>query len=338
MNGVFRISSLIPAGLLLAGCGGGGRGESIELRMLEAFCEARESPDCTARPTALGVCGARGLSDLARARARAVNRGNVVVDEAAIEECVEAIVACSFASSRCEWAFAGQVHEGGACEVSDACGPGLVCTGGPSACGACVPGTQFGDSCTTNSQCLRVTPGATAACDPTGVCIETVDAVERSSVGESCGRLELAPNRYATTRCAVGLVCGASSVCEPFSAPEGTECLGDAACDPNLACTDGHCAATVTADLGQGCDDPSVAVDPFRVCDGSRGAICLFGSCALLPGEVGAGCSVASGCANGLVCLRELCSAPGRNGSACNSGSDCESGACIADVCSPPCL
>lgn len=119
--------------------------------------------------------------------------------------------------------------------------------------------------------------------------------------------------------CDDGLYCHAGKCVQPIG--EGAACLEDVPCADGLSCVDGKCQKSVEPEktcAETGCPDG-------QYCDGEA---CR----SFVP--LGEPCRDGVPCAENALCIRDICSLPGKKGDPCTSRADCdENMACLAQTC-----
>ena len=311
------------------------RGQMIEQRIASARCDVlcgQASGDGWDEPERCAAVGA----DQNRARARAVDEGRALVDDAALEECLSQTAQClapavgaPATSPRdpaavCRSAFSGHAGPGAACEVDEECAGELFCDRG-SGCGRCTTAATTGSACTRDNQCLGVGPAVLCV---QGICRQTSLMADLPE-GSRCGLLDVATGSASYGECAPNLRCvGAPLRCASARSREQ-------ACDPTmdfcetgLTCSDGRCQATEVAGEGEACLTSSDFLLPR--CDTAAGLVCLDGTCRPYP-TAGQPCAFL--CESPYVCVDSICRARAPAGASCADASTCDSGACAGGIC-----
>jgi hypothetical protein len=164
--------------------------------------------------------------------ARAIDTGDVIVDEDAFERCLTETATCDLSFARpeaCEAAFIGTHTAGEPCEVSEECASGLFC-GVPTgaACGVCAPQRPLGASCSRWDACAPIPSvrGRTVHCNfelttLTGHCGEFAIEPTLAPLGAPCFYLDETETFSRLVLCEDGLTCSIEDGCIPSDAAEG---------------------------------------------------------------------------------------------------------------------
>lgn len=281
--------------------------------------------------------------------ARAIDIGDVIVDEDAFAECLLRSASCeSFFDriSACDSAFIGTRDAGEPCEVFEQCDEGLFC-GVPTgaACGVCAPQRPLGASCGRWHACAPTpsVPGRIVRCafEPGtlmgGQCGEFTVEPMRAPLDAPCGYIDETETFSRLTFCEAGLQCSEGR-CAALPA-EGMACrVGFFDCGLELVCAEGGtCVRPTVSERGGPCDDRMTPVASPRVCDERGGLLCIAGQCRPFPTHEGDPCTIS--CAEGLFCdwRRGVCALPAPDGSRCFSDGMCASRFCQQGIqCTQP--
>jgi len=341
---------VVVSTLLTCACGEVGNvldsyGMQVEHRIAEARCERLREPGCQGNlaQERTQVDCVNALTNIARAHA--IDRGDIVVDDVALTSCLanvqclpDALGAPGVAASdpwvACLSAFRGTDAPGGPCYLDEECGPGLRCDRSPaSPCGTCMTKRTTGEACSRDAECAWLTADAVGMCI-SGICMTVSDAARFATIGERCGLVNVGTTSAASTTCATGLYCtnngsAVLSCVEPGGL--GAECIG-VTCGPGLACQGRACRPVQSASLlGELCGS-SPDGDTFISCEATTRLTCVDSRCAARP-ALGEPCGgAAPACASG-ICRAGVCGPPGDSGSACSDDRRCVSGACIDGAC-----
>jgi hypothetical protein len=223
------------------------------------------------------------------------------------KQCPDGLV-CDATSGMCVTTIGGGAGTGGSGGAGGSCANPIapLCQTDSAATGECDPVCQIGCGC--GLQC-GMTPTGIRCTSARGLKLEDETcqpATDNCAPGLVCVKEVCATIGRCHRFCRDGSVCTATGVCGPaVSLPNGVmttqrACnLGDHACDP-IART--------------GCPDPALNC---YVTSGHTTCDCPSG----MDGQVGANCSFANDCAEGLACINAGGSSRCRT--LCRSGSDC---------------
>ena len=286
------------------------------------------------------------------ALSRAIDIGDVVVDEDAFAQCLMETAVCGLVweVNACDRAFIGTRNAGDPCEIFEECAPGLFCglpTG--AACGVCAPQRPLGASCGRWDACAPMTsvPGRMVRCDfesgtLMGHCGEYEIEPVHAALDAPCGDNEETATFSRLTLCEIGLQCSEDR-CVPLPA-EGAACrIGLFDCGHELVCAEGAtCVRPTVSERGEPCDDRMTPGRSPRVCDVRGGLLCIAGQCRPFPENAGEPCGY-EGCGAGLYCNFTgevnygVCALPRPDGSRCYADGMCASRFCQHGVqCTQP--
>jgi Dickkopf N-terminal cysteine-rich region len=256
-----------------------------------------------------------------------IEAGRVVFSPASFEACAEDLAAlgCDVQTHRlpasCEQAFAGQVAEGGDCDIDLDCGGAAFCDKGmlETCPGTCAALQANGLPCAASHECADGLVCFGGWCTAAG------------DEGDDCAA--------GMTPCGVGFACrteGADKLCRSlasvYSADEGDACGPTASlCAGDLVCAStsasaGTCEPRVAS--GAACRRAQPNQCPRdEYCDADPG---MEGTCTAFP-VAEEPCLVGRSqvCAAGFVCIADVCQAIGRAGDVCTEDSQCYSGTCL---------
>jgi hypothetical protein len=280
--------------------------------------------------------------------ARAIDTGDVVVDEDAFERCLAETATCDLSFARpeaCEAAFIGTHTAGEPCEVFEECASGLFC-GFPrgAACGVCAPQRPLGASCGRWDACAPIPslPGRIVRCvlglgTLTGHCGEFAIEPTRAPLGAPCGHIDETETFSRLVFCEDDLSCSSEDRCVRFDPTEGMSCrVGSSDCGRDLICADNSICVrpTIVSERGAPCDDQRSPGPSPRVCDEQAGLLCIGGQCRPFPTREGEPCGY-EGCGEGLHCdftgatsFVGVCARPAPDGSYCYADGMCASRFC----------
>ena len=335
-------------GLVLAffalGCAQAGErsiGDDYVRQMYEARCVGAVTHECAIAPIGMDECLSEGWLWRNTTLARAIDQGDVVVDDAVFAACIDELRTCAIPSPACATAFTGTLATGSPCETSLQCESGAFCHRLPaSRCGACTPRLALGAECPRIGSCLPApfVSGREVECVPDeastllGHCREIEDERTLASVGEHCGPVDLTDTYCRFIECEVGLSCFTQVDegvfrCEDVSLPEGAVCEDVFQCARELVCGGRCLRPVIVSELGASCTTAS--------CDTSANLVCIASVCSRLPTQVGDACD-SSGCGVGLFCSAGTCTEARSNGGSCVSDAMCQSRFCASGQCTAP--
>ncbi len=290
----------------------------------------------------------------------ALDLGTTTVDEAALEQCLDAVAAdCSstasyaarYVSALCRGVLVGSIAEGEVCASDVECAGSGRCELDPllGECGRCrLPPRALGESCSHDADCEPSDLGPVlCVMDPLDWAL-TCQVAEAPAIvggGETCAPPFDEEEVWEPVVCAVGLYC--DDVCrQPLV--EGSTCSpGSDACAPGTACeedADGDDACrrlTIVATDGGECDEHG---HPPVLCSVAEGLTCDSASdeC-IVPGDGSPGASCDPGLPDAMVCdaghycdgsflsSYGVCRPLGTVGESCAHDGDCLSGHCVYD-------
>lgn len=265
---------------------------AIRSEGVSEISDAFEALFCSNRP---------GLFALVGYLQRAVEAGRIEIDEKRFADCGAAESLPLFDEGACGAALRGTVADGGVCGVSLECVSGRCDVPDATCAGTCVARESAGAPCSDDDECADEL-----------ICL---DAFCQAPPFEGAG---------CTTRCAGGLFCNASGICE-VQRDVGSACRGGD-CQEGLSCRSNRCAAPPAE--GATCWPEYLT----RCADGLR---CVGTTCRT-PGALGTACTSTSECAFGARCHAGACAAIVGLGGACDSTSACALGTgCRDGRCGP---
>jgi hypothetical protein len=313
---------------LLVACGAAGGGDTpdspdrtaaeVALAYERASCE--NLVYCKAVPD-LDTCLATSFAERSwrtKAMTDAVAAGEVVIDQDAVDSCLEwtGRKSCTFDFSddprarACMEMYEGQLAAGAACVLQSQCGPGLHCA--------------LPDTCKPGEACCA------------GTCAELPELPALPAVGEDCSE---------TFACANGAWCHVkednTGVCEALGkegqpCPDLTACELDLVCDLPLGGTDGTCVRPAATGAACSPDAFGACASLYDFCD-AESRTCNA------PKAAGEACASSGECQVWTVCLAGKCTAGGLVGEACSAEHRCqgelrcEGGTCQAPADQPTC-
>jgi len=289
------------------------------------------------------------------ALARAIDLGDVLIDDAAFAQCLTETEVCGpfpWHVGACDRAFIGTRTAGAPCEILEECEAGLFC-GFPTraACGVCAPQRPLGASCGRWDACAPTptAPGRIVRCNidfatRVGVCGEFAVEAARAPLNAPCSFIAETETFSRLTLCEDGLQCSEDR-CVTLPA-EGAACrVGVFDCGWALICAEGGTCVRpiVVSELGAPCNDRMTPGPAPRVCDAQLDLLCIGDQCRTFPTNVGEPCGGYDGCGVGLHCNLEgavnygICALPRPDGSRCRTDGMCESRFCQQGlVCTQP--